>query len=361
MIQLIGLDFTEEPHLFEKLSNPTLIDIERYESELYRMARVPLVLVLTCNRAEVYSEGKVSCECLERALGLNTIKVKKYRYSCDDPVLHILMLSSGVLSPRFGEDSVISQIRNGWEAARSAASSSSALSKLFNMAVSFGKEMHSDSASLNIDHELVQAVIRRTEGAHRILIVGSGLQARELAAALLASGHEVSMTLRDVSKLFLLPVGIKGLSYDERRSFVSSFDAIISSSSGIYHTFEDEDLPLFRTDLIFDLSSPPDLPLAFNAITRSSLIGISREEERRYNEVSALASKKACDYKLWLECREGEAISCDAEDFAYSVIRRLKGPLACTGLSEEKRKSLQNSIFETVRKAYISDMKSRRK
>ena len=361
MIHLIGLDFTEEPHLFEKLSNPSLCDIERYESELYKMVRIPLVMVLTCNRAEVYSEGSISCECLEKALGLNTIKVKKYRYGSEKPILHLFLLSSGVLSPRFGEDSVISQIRNGWEAARSAASSSSALSKLFNMAVSFGKDMQSKPASLSLDSELIQAVIRRVESASRILIVGSGQHARELAAALLEKGHDVSMTLRDVSKIFLLPVGVKGLPYDERRLFVSSFDAVISSSSGIYHTFEDEDLPLFNTDLIFDLSSPPDLPPSFNAITRSLLIGRSLGEERRYNEVYAIASDKVKDYEAWLGCRDGESISRNAEDFAYSVLRRLKGPVKCMDLSEEKRKSLQASIFETVRKAYISDMKSRRK
>lgn len=60
------------------------------------------------------------CEILERALSLNPAAVSRYRYSLcgDDAVRHILLLSAGVISPLFGEDTIQGQLALAGDVAR---------------------------------------------------------------------------------------------------------------------------------------------------------------------------------------------------------------------------------------------------
>lgn len=354
MIYLSGIDFTKEPHLFDHLYNLESKEREEYALKLFKASKTPLNLLITCDRAEVYSEREIPSETIERVLSLNPLKAKIYRYSDEDPIKHLFMLSSGVLSPRFGEDSIIAQVRYAEEDSKAVFSSSAILSKLFNLAVAFGKECQSKYNMRTVDRVLIDSVKEKAAGYERILIVGSGEVARAVAEALKSDNHEVSMTLRDEEKIFLLPTAVKGLSYDKRREYAKDFDVIISASSGIYHTFEEEDRALLSHALLFDLSSPPDLPLSFDAIREENLIGKSKAKAELIAFIEEKALEKKAEYDLWLQAREGEELYREAEDLSYEVMRRLQNVL-------KDEKSLQQTIFETVRKAYITKAKSRRK
>lgn len=354
MIYLRGIDFTKEPHLFDHLYNIEKSKLESYTSKLYSIVRAPLTLMLTCDRAEVYSEKEIPEETIERVLSLSPLKVRGYRYSSCDPICHLFMLSSGILSPRFGEDSIISQIRIAMEASHSVFAQSSHLSKAFNMAIAFGKECQSKYSMSVVDMNMINELCKRIKNEKRILIIGSGEKARKVAEALRDDGHEVAMSLRDEEKIFLLPLSVKGISYNKRKDEVKNYSVVISASSGIYHTFEDSDYELLKHHLLFDLSSPPDLPSSFNAIREEGLVSRNEEREKLIEIIKAKAIDKKEEYLLWSDSREGEEIYRDAEDLAYEVMRRLKNVL-------KDEKSLQQTIFETVRKAYVTKSKFRRK
>lgn len=351
---LRGIDFTKEPHLFDHLYNIEKAQLESYTAKLFSIVKAPLSIMLTCDRAEVYSEKEIAAETIERVLSLNTLKVRAYRYGSENPIVHLFMLSSGILSPRFGEDSIISQIRIAMEASQAVFASSSHLSKAFNMAVAFGKECQSSYSMNAIDGNMIRALALRIKDKGSVLIIGSGEKARRAAEALRDDGHEVAMTLRDEEKIFLLPVSVKGLSYDNRRDEVKNYSVIISASSGIYHTFEESDYELLSSHVLFDLSSPPDLPASFNAIREDALVGRNEERERLIETIKQRAIEKEMEYISWGDSREGEEIYREAEDLAYEVMRRLQNVL-------KNEKSLQQTIFETVRKAYVTKAKSRRR
>lgn len=354
MIYLRGLDFTKEPHLFDHLHNIEKAQLESYTSRLFSIVKAPLSIMITCDRAEVYSEKEIPEETIERLLSLNPLFVKKYRYSAENSIEHLFLLSSGILSPRFGEDSIISQIRISMEASQAVFAASSHLSKAFNMAIAFGKECQSKYSMNVIDGNMIKALSERIKDKGSVLIIGSGEKARRVAETLRDDGHEVAMTLRDEEKIFLLPVSVKGISYDNRREEVGNYSVMISASSGIYHTFEESDYDLLSAQLLFDLSSPPDLPLSFNAIREDDLVSENKEREKLIAIIEDRAAQKEDEYLLWSNSREGEEVYRDAEDLAYEVMRRLQNVL-------KDEKSLQPTIFETVRKAYVTKAKSRRK
>ena len=262
-----GIDFTSEPELFSHLQNRDQSFLMHVHKVLLRRFRFPFVFLLTCDRAEVIADGIPSHEPIERALSLSPPEVKRFRYSYsgNEALKRIFMLSAGILSPLFGEDTIQGQMIDAAASARLIGSSSPLIDKLMNMAVAFSKRMHSSRTLRVIDDTVVEAVRKRVEPFHDILIVGSGEMARRVAASLLPQ-HSVRMTLRDTGKTFLVPPGTIPVPYESRYEEAGRADAVISASSGLYYTFDPGCLAVLEGKPVFDLASPPDIPPEVHAV-----------------------------------------------------------------------------------------------
>ncbi len=352
-----GIDFSQAPHLFTSLQNRGEGFLRSVTGKLSSRYRFPFVFILTCDRAEIISEEIASAEPLERALSLNPAKVSPFRYR-EEGIKRVFLLASGLLSPLFGEDTVQGQLLDGLEAARASGCVSPELDKLLLSAVAFSKRMHSTMKVRVFDETIVSEMVSRSEG--KVLIVGSGEGARRLAQALRAK-CQVTMTLRDTSKDFLVPPGVKAIGYESRREALPDADILISASSGLYHTFEAEDLPLMEGKALYDFSSPPDLPSSFHAI-RAENLGIALpEKEAVIKRIESEAEKAVSEYLSWLGRRsEAELIRQKGMRIASETLRRLSGPLSSLSLEPDKEKALRMSILDTVRKAVVQEEMARR-
>ena len=356
MLYITGLDFTVDTKLFASLQNRGEEVLVRTGRKLLKSIRFPFVIIITCDRAEVVAEAKVAAEVFERALSLNPIAVSRCRYSIEgeEAEKHVFLLSSGVISPLFGEDTVQGQIIEAASVSRLIGSSSPALDKLFNMAAAFSKRMHTDYRLRVFDETIIDAVVARVEGKRRILIVGSGESARLVASALLPS-HEVYMTLRDVTKTFLVPPGVCPVPYERRLEEAMLSDAVISASSGLYFTFSEEEISRLEGKELYDLSFPHDLPDAANVV-RTEDLGVAQPlKEKMISTVKADAEKEIAEFHFWME-RAGNLgnIEAHADCVAFEAMRRLSGVVGSLGLSSEEERNLRISILDSVRKAYIS-------
>ena len=354
MLYSSGISFAQEPVLFTHLQNKDDDFLLSVSEKLMRSYRTSFAFILTCDRAEVISEEPVSIEVLVRALSLNPAAMRPFRYSYEGEYAkkRIFLLSTGILSPLFGEDTIIGQIAKSLEIGRAAGTLSPHLSKLLNMAAAFGKRMHSEMKIRVFDSTIVSEMVLRLSGHDHILIVGSGDGARLLAQAL-AGDHHVAMTLRDMSKTFLVPPGVEAVPYDDRRLYAAGSDAVISVTSGLYHTFEEDDKPLLAGKLLFDFSSPHDIPDSFRAVHVEDL-GIDLPERRSVvDRIGSKAEAECAAYEAWL-AREGEmdAIQVKAESIAYEAIRRLSAPLS--RLDKDDEKAFREAVYDSVRKAVVS-------
>ena len=266
------------------------------------------------------------------------------------------MLSTGVLSPLFGEDTIQGQIALGAECARLIGSSSPELDKLFNMAVSFAKRMHTERRLRVFDESIATAILERLEGRGRVLVVGSGELARMIAAKLLQS-HETAMTLRDLSKTFLVPPGVRAVSYDDRMREAVLSDAVVSASSGLGYTFTEENLQQLGSKMVFDLASPPDIPPSASVIRMDDL-GV--RDERKDDAVSYVSAAADEEVRAFLEWKERSLsisdVSARAESIAFESLRRLSGPIASLSLSPDAEVGFRKAVIDSVRKAAISKM-----
>ncbi len=353
-----GLDFTGNPELFTHLQNRERSFLLSVHTGLLKQYRCHFIFILTCDRAEVISDAKVSPEPLERALSLNPAAVRNFRYTFegDEALRRIFLLSSGILSPLFGEDTIQGQMAQGAEAALLAGTSSPQLRKLFSEAVAFAKRIHTEINTRVFDSTITEEVRRRTEGYGNVLIIGSGEGARKTAEALL-SEHSVTMTLRDDSKTFLIPPGTKHVPYDDRRMWIPEADVVISASSGLYHTLTEGDMDLVAGKLLFDLSTPPDLPSSFNAVRTEDLNIELPERNEVERKVRHEAEEEVRKYLSWLERSErAEDTALSAERIATASIRRSSEMIMKLGLDDEKEKAFRSSLMENIRKAALSEL-----
>lgn len=357
-----GIDFTLSPELFSHLQNRDGSFLMHIHSVLLRRFRFPFIFLLTCDRAEVIAEGRPSIEPVERALSLNPAAVKQFRYEYggDEALSRIFLLSSGILSPLFGEDTIQSQMTAAAEAASLSGTASPALRKLFSSAVAFSKSMHTEMNTRVFDRTIAEAVARRIGKGRSVLIIGSGEGARTAAECLLP-GNSVTMTLRDDTKTFLIPPGARHIPYDSRREALSAFDAVVSASSGLYHTLEENDWPLVEGKLLFDLSSPHDLPSSFNAIRVEDLSIPLPEREKVIAAVRAGAERAVAEFRDWKKKAEiAGSVHERAESIASNSIRRSADAISSLRLDSEKEKAFREALYENIRKAAVSELIARK-
>ena len=252
-IELDMRDCVEDVERLYKMESSRRIDLSRRLHELFRLRHC---LVVTCTRVLYFSDGdgQAPIEGLLRALHLDLLrgKARAVRRSGDDAVKHLYELSLGITSPLYGEDTIVGQIGQAVRTSEECGTCSAFLSRLFRDVVAFSREMHGKYRIRTFSDEIPLRVAAGLGKVRSVLVVGSGELARMVGAALVEKGIDVGMTLRDAEKTFLLPVGAKGIAYDERKAHVPSYDAVVSASSGLYHTFEKEDAPLFSGRILFD-------------------------------------------------------------------------------------------------------------
>ena len=356
-----GIDFTVSPGLFADLQNRDDRYLRSVTGRLLRPYRFPFVFFLTCDRAEVLADGVPAIGALERALSLNPAETSGCRYAvAGDPAYRLFLLSSGILSPLFGEDTIQGQLLKGLEAARLMGSASPELDKLVLMAVAFSKRIHSEMKVRLFDSTIVDEVCRRLRGKGSVLIVGTGEAARTIAARLCGSCRTM-ITLRDMDKTFLIPPGSIAVPYEGRLSAAMRADAVVSASSGLYHTFSEEDLPALRGKLLFDLAEPEDMPRSSGAIRIGDLGVELPERDAVVARVKAEAADEYGKYLAWLSRRDASASAEEsAERIAFSALRRFSSPIARLGLGADDEKAFRQSLADTIRKAVIEERMSRR-
>lgn len=362
MLYLSILDYRKEA---DALRNAYEMDGEERARREKRIRKesgnTPLLLLITCTRIEAYSTDRpVSFESMERAFSLNHIRSmdKRRNLSDVDAIRHFYTLSLGIESPLFGEEQILSQIKEARERAIRNRSASSYLLRLSQDVISFAKEMHSKHKIRVFDDGIGKALAERIDRGKKILIIGSGELSRLVAAALVKNGCSVTMTLRDITKTFLLVPGGMAISYDERRDRVGDYDVVVSSSSGIYHTFEESDGPLLEGKELYDLAEPYDIPSSLHPVRLRDLNVRMEERDTLVTLLNSEIDKRISSFEKDMEMRK-EALK--AEDFSISVLRRMNPVIDELLLDMDKRKGLENALYDCVRKAYIETERKSRK
>lgn len=270
MIQLVGIRSNCGIDVRQKFS---IVPARLYAS-LKKVGEVlgSIVIVSTCNRTEVYVdsevEGKKLIDILFECLGWDVGIVEYVFYTGQNgAVKHLFEVSCGFHSRILGEDQILGQIKDAYESAVKAQTAGGRLHKLFQCALSCGKEFKHTCKMYEIPVSVPSIAVKEAESKRcaNYMIIGFGKIGKLILKYLNRTRAEkIYVVSRNPEKAALSlegsSSGIKFVEFDDRKKFYSSIDCIFSCTSAPHEIISKGELPNSKIR-IFDLAVPRDVSL----------------------------------------------------------------------------------------------------
>ena len=229
------------------------------------------VLISTCNRTELWLSGnsfdpmQILCD----VSGLNVADHKEFFVERKNEVAakYLFELTCGLHSLVFGEDQILTQVRDSLAMSREMKSADALLDKLFSSAVSVGKKVKTNvsfrGASRSVAERgvyLLEEVFTELTGINCV-VIGNGEMGRIAAKILVNKGANVSVTVRQYKhKKLVVPEGCLPIPYEDRMLYIASADAVISATTSPHLTVTADKFPANNNKCtLVDLAMPRDI------------------------------------------------------------------------------------------------------
>ena len=321
------------------------------------------VLISTCNRTELY----LSCEKEEdpgellcRAAGTEYAPYQNafVTLAGHKAAEHLMEVAAGLRSRIFGEDQIISQVRNAVALAREAGTTDPVLETLFCCAVSAGKEVRTKvklnalpTSAASMAVELLEQKLGSLSGK-KALVIGNGEMGRLSASLLQQKGCLVSVTLRTYRHgQTIVPPGCGVVPYEDRFLQMDGCDILLSATTSPHYTVTAEQLGGLSAlpAVMVDLAIPRDIQPEAAQLDSVALYNVddlgSRLENRTVPpEVTAILRAQMENFYRWLNYKDCMA-SVDSLKEAI-VSRLLTARELQEGLSEAE--IIELSVNKTV-------------
>lgn len=283
------------------------------------------VILSTCNRTELWlSGGEVSpLELLCREKGVCPEQYQTY-FQCregEEAVHYLMELACGLKSQIFGEDQILTQIKDAISLARENHSADTVLEILFRDAVTAAKKVKSSVRLTAVNRsmavgtvELLREEMGTLEGK-RCMVIGNGEMGRLAASALVEQGCRVVMTLRQYkTRDAVIPAGCRVIDYEDRMEKLPQMDLVVSATLSPHYTVKSEDvskLEFSHQVVLVDLAVPRDIDpkLKGHPMLRlydvDSLGGSLRQEDTaQLSKAEALLKEHEAEFINWYYFRE---------------------------------------------------------
>ncbi|MDY3710854.1 MAG: glutamyl-tRNA reductase [Agathobaculum sp.] len=276
---MAGVDFVHAPlDMRERVSFVR----GQVQALLPRIAGAPgvlaCVLLATCNRTELYVHGAPDAEIdalglLARAAGFDadTYRPLSVTRGGEQAVRHLMAVSAGLQSQIFGDEQIVTQVRDALCLARAAGTTDAVLDTLFRRAVTAGKRVRAETRLVGVPSSAAAVAARRAEAffgsleGRRAAVIGNGEMGRLAAAALRARGAAVTVTLRTYRHgETVVPAGCATWLYEKRYGLLDGADLAVSATTSPHCTVTAAGVSaLLRPPaLLIDLAMPRDIEQA---------------------------------------------------------------------------------------------------
>lgn len=267
------------------------------------------VILCTCNRSEIYVSGtKNSIGILQAQVGgltgISRRELLKYlnTYSGDTATAHLFKVCCGFDSMVLGEDEILGQVKEAYQAALSGKTADYELNVLFKRAITCAKRIKTDtrlsSTPLSVATLAANQVFRfEKDGVKEVMIIGiTGKMGSTIAKNILSKpGIRVTGTVRSCSARLMLESRedrVRLVDYKDRYKYAGEMDMIISATSSPHYTITGEELEqavnaggTSRLRLLLDVAVPLDIDPAAGELPGVCLRDIDYfERQTRDNE-----------------------------------------------------------------------------
>ncbi len=249
------------------------------------------IILSTCNRTEMYISSREDGECpspFDLMCKLKGLDREKYRSKAVEltgnrAIKHLFELSCGMKSRIFGEDQIVTQVKDATSISREQGALSTKLELLFKSAVTCAKKVKTHVKLSSAEKSLGETSLKvinnefaSTENIH-VMVIGNGEMGRLVARTLAEQGIKVYMTIRRYkSKDVLIPSGCGIVEYENRFEVMGDMDVVISATRSPHYTVTYNDIePIINKKMVFiDLAMPRDIDSEIDKLDKAELYNI---------------------------------------------------------------------------------------
>lgn len=337
------------------------------------------VILSTCNRTELWISAGSNLSPYRMLCTLKEIDAGQYRDLFIEregvkAASHLLELACGLDSRIFGEDQIISQVREAIILARKHHCTDMVLEKLFQTAIGAAKKVKSQVRLAAPDGSTalqVAALLKEKLGDLKgvpCLLIGNGKMGQLICNTLLGLGAEVKMTMRKAMHgnhptESVVPEGCRMVPYENRLLELASSKVVISATRSPHYTLKRDEVEghLNKEDSIwFDLAVPRDIEPFIGALEGIQLFDIDHlaedesrtESEKGREEAMKILLEYLEELKQWFAFRERvpdiqDILRMSVED----VCKRLDHPLEAIELQGDEKNQIRVEIEKAVEKS----------
>jgi glutamyl-tRNA reductase len=282
-------------------------------------------VVSTCNRTEIYAEvaegaEDVPASWLASSQGLepDSLSSYLYRHADGEAVRHLFRVATGLDSMVLGEPQILGQVKEAWQAARSAGSLGRPLDRLFQQSFAVAKRVRTDTRigahPVSVAYaavRLARQVFARLDQAC-VLLVGAGdtieLAARHLADAKVQRLLVANRTLEHAQQLAARHGGV-ALPLSELHRHLGEADIVISATASRTPVITREAVQAalaarrHRPMFLLDLAVPRDIAPEVAALEDVYLYTVDDLEQAiEGNRASRREAAQQADAIIELQC-----------------------------------------------------------
>ncbi|MHB2026804.1 MAG: glutamyl-tRNA reductase [Elusimicrobiota bacterium] len=245
-LSLVGLNHKSAP--IETRERLALFSGTEIIKRLATLGAAEGAVLSTCNRFEIYcraEEGRGE-EVASRILGWieeisgTSLSALAYRLSSQDAVRHLFNVASGLDSLVIGESEILGQVKDAYEAAKSAGMTRKYFNVLFQRALYVGKKVRSETgvavgqtSVASVAVQLAQSIFGDLRESS-ILILGAGAMAESTARHMISQKiSRLAIINRTFEKARALAsqFNAEARPWEEMPQFLATADIVIASTS----------------------------------------------------------------------------------------------------------------------------------
>ncbi|MEG0919012.1 MAG: glutamyl-tRNA reductase [Anaerovoracaceae bacterium] len=271
------------------------------------------LILSTCNRTELWISGDKGCinpdEVLCNIKNVEKNQSQKY-FVCRKgkaAVEHLLVTSCGINSKVFGEDQIVTQIKEALQLTRKNKTSDKYIEKIFQNSISAAKKVKTTVSLTTYNPSVANSGISKLIDAYgdikgkRCLIIGNGKMGVLIAEHLVRAKADVFMTLRKKyhnadNRESLIPEGCTMVPYEKRIENLKDAEIVISATLSPHYTISLEDIKeasIIEPAIWLDLAVPRDIDPKISENREIKILDIDSLDTGIYDENKELNIEKA--------------------------------------------------------------------
>lgn len=269
------------------------------------------LILSTCNRTELWISGDKDCINPDEVLcNIKNVPKNQEYFVCRKgkaAVEHLLVTSCGINSKVFGEDQIVTQIRDALQLTRKNKTSDKYIEKIFQNSISAAKKVKTTVSLTTYNPSVADSGISSLIDAYgdiegkRCLIIGNGKMGMLIAEHLVRAKADVCMTLRKKyhnadNRESLIPDGCKMVPYENRIEALKDAEIVISATLSPHYTISYEDIKgasIIEPGIWLDLAVPRDIDPEIAENRDIKVLDIDNLDTGIYDENKELNIEKA--------------------------------------------------------------------